>query len=54
MHDRIRYAESRDFREGYDAAALGLPLDHSRPREWREGWSAFHATETRSENARAA
>lgn len=49
MNDATRYIECKDYRAGYDAAALGEPYDQSRPISWEDGWQAFQNDERKSE-----
>ena len=52
MTTATRYLESRAFRAGYDAAALGMHRETSETSDWMDGWEAFHTDEARSESAR--
>jgi hypothetical protein len=40
------------FTQGYNAAALCLPLDKNASSEWKRGWYQYHSDIDRSENNR--
>ena len=43
------YFVSKDYQQGYDAAALCEPLDKSKSELWQEGWKEYQNDADRSE-----
>ena len=48
----LNYYSNKDFQMGYDANALGEPLDNTQSEAWQMGWHEYNADMTRSENVR--
>jgi hypothetical protein len=46
-----KYYESKEFRNGFDAAASCEPCDKTQSKEWIEGWNYYEDKMTTSESA---
>ena len=46
-----KYYNSKEFRNGYDAAAVCEPCNKSQSQEWIAGWNEYQNDMTRSESA---
>lgn len=47
-----RENDTREYRQGFDAAALCEPLDETKPLAWCEGWHEYQKCMNRSETQR--
>lgn len=47
-----KYFESKDFHDGYNAAALYEPFDNTKSREWQNGWNQYQNDIDRTESVK--
>ena len=47
----INYWNNREYQMGFDAHALGEPLDKSKSQEWQMGWHGWDDEINKSETA---